>query len=221
MTLAAKRLGLVGLLAAAAALLVLWPAEVEAGTNMAFRHHKAIHPLGLGAKGRNYVSIPDRSPYHGNDGLNRLCDHLNLASNGQIIQINAQTGTVNTFVCGQLQTNDLLPGVGVIVLNPTATSGMIVGSDEEEVPYTFFDLGSSPRGRNVFPVEYHGTAVTPEDLCVQCGLSSSATVTRFDALNGTVNTHLCGGLPLYNLVQGEAVLILEANGPKTCTPGHF
>jgi hypothetical protein len=223
MTLARKWLPITTRLAAAAAILALGLAGTDAGagTNMAFRHRKAIHPLGTGAKGKNYTSLPDRSPYEGNNGLNRLCDHLNLSSNGTIIQIDAQAGLVKTFVCGQLQTFALQPQVGIIVTDTAGTDGMIVGSDFEGQSFTFFDLGSPPLGRNIFPVEYHGTAVTPEDLCVQCGLSSTATITRFDALAGNVQTHVCGGLPLFNLVQGESVLILEDNGPKVCTPGHY
>jgi len=223
MTLAGIRLNITGRLAATAAFLALCLGSVDAmaGTNMAFRHRKAIHALGSGAKGRNYTSLPDRSPYLGADGLNRLCSHLNLSATAAILQIDAEVGLVNTFVCGQLQTFNLQEKVGVIILDPVATSGMIVGSDDEGESFTFHDLGSPPVGQNVFPVEYHGTAVTPEDLCIQCGLSSTASVIRFDALAGNVQTHVCGSLALINLVQGEAVLILEPNGPKVCTPGHY
>ncbi len=223
MTLAGNRLNITGRLAAAAVFLALCMGTVDAmaGTNMAFRHRKAIHALGSGAKGRNYTSLPDRSPYLGTNGLNRLCGHLNLSATAAILQIDAQVGLVNTFICGQLQTFDLQEQVGIIIQDPVATNGMIVGSDKEGEAFTFHDLGSPPIGQNVFPVEYHGSAVTPEDLCIQCGLSNTATVTRFDALAGNVLTHPCGNLAIFNLVQGEAVLIQENNGPKVCTPGHY
>jgi hypothetical protein len=210
-------------LAFAASLLVvcIGTLEVNPAENMAFRHRKQVFPLGDGAKGKNYTSLPDRSPYLGPNGLTTLCNHLNLSPQGSILQVDALVGTVQTYNCGQLQTFSLKPGVGVVVLDTVATDGIIVGSDQPDVSSTFYDLGSQPIGRNVYPVEYHTTMSTPEDLCQQCGLSPTASVTRFDAQAGNVLTHVCSQIPIWTLVQGESVLVLENNGPVTCTPGHF
>lgn len=196
--------------------------EKAEASNMAFKLHKVIHPLAFGGKGKNYTSFPDRGPHQGAGGLTAICNALNLGTDtGEITQLDPATGTVNTFVCGQLETWTFQDGYGVIIIDTTATSGIIVGADTPGNSFQFEDLGQSPLGYNVFPVEYHTTAVTPEDICNQCGLSDTATVTRFDALGGTIETHQCTQLPLWTLVLGEAVLILEDNGPKTCTPPHF
>jgi hypothetical protein len=191
-------------------------------SNMAFKLNKQIFELATGGKGKNYIAFPDRGPHQGSGGLTNICTALNLgAGTGEIKQFDAAVGTVNSFLCGQLETWTFQDGVGVIVTSPTATSGIIVGADTPGNSFQFEDLGSPPIGYNLFPVEYHTTAVTPEDLCNQCGLSTTAQLLRFDAQNGTILTHQCTQLPLWNLVLGEAVLILEDNGPKNCTPPHF
>lgn len=198
-----------------------WLGTGEAqASNMAYKLNKQIFPLGVG-KGRNFVSFPDRGPHSGPGGLTNICTALNLSSNATIKQFDAVAGTVNTFQCGELETFTFMDGVGAIIEDLNATSGIIVGSDIPGNSFFFADLGLPPIGYNKFPVEYHTTAVTPEDLCIQCGLSPTATITRYDAQNGFVQTHQCTQLPLWNLVLGEAVLILEDNGPKTCVPPHF
>lgn len=196
--------------------------ERAEASNMAFKLNKVIHPLASGGRGKNYTSFPDRGPHQGPGGFTNICNALNLGSGtGEITQLDPVAGTVNSYLCGQLETFTFKDGLGAIITDTTGTSGIIVGADTPGNSFTFETLGSPPLGYNIFPVEYHTTAVTPEDLCNQCGLSSTATVTRFDALAGTVETHQCTQLPLYNLVLGEAVLILEPNGPVTCTPPHF
>jgi hypothetical protein len=219
MTLSGDRLNVACRLAAAFLALCMGGVDAKAGTSMAFRHRKAIHVYDGAAKGMNYISLPDSSPYLDPNGLNTLCSHLNLSANATIKQSDAQNGIVHPHKCGYLQPFMLKAQVGILILDTVATEGMIVGSDVEGQSYTFFNLGLGT-GRNVFPVEYHATAVTPEDLCIQCGLSAEATVTRYDAVTGYVQTHLCGNLALFDLQRGEAVVILEPNGPKVCTPGH-
>lgn len=200
----------------------LFGGEQALASNMAFKLNKVIHPSAPGNKGRNYTAFPDRGPHSGPGGFTNICAALNLSNGtGEITQLNAAVGTVNTYQCGQLETFTFLDGVGAIVTDVVPTGGIIVGADTPGNSFTFTDLGSPPIGYNIFPVEYHTTAVTPEDLCNQCGLSNTATITRFDALNGLVLTHQCTHLPLWNLELGEAVLILENNGPKVCTPPHF
>ena len=209
-------------LAVAASVAMLGTSHDAVASNMAFKLNKQIYALDAGGKGRNFVAFPDRGPHSGPGGFTNICNELNLSVNGTITQFNAQVGTVNTYQCGQLETFTFMDGVGALVQDTTATSGIIVGSDIPGNSFTFYDHGTPPLGYNYFPVEYHTTAVTPEDICTQCGLTSGAsTVTRFDAQQGLVLTHQCGQLPLWNLVLGEAVLILEENGPKTCVPPHF
>lgn len=210
------------LLVFAAALCVAGLMAGEAlASNMAFKLNKQIFAVGTGGKGRNFVSFPDRGPHSGPGGLTNICNALNLGASGTITQFDPVLGTVNTYGCGQLETFTFRDETGAIIQTTSATSGIIVGSDIPGNTFDFADLGSPPKGYNKFPVEYHTTAVTPEDVCTQCALSSAATITRFDAQAGFVLTHQCTQLPLWNLVLGEAVLILEPNGPKTCTPPHF
>jgi len=190
-------------------------------SNMAYKLNKQIFAITGDGKGRNIVSFPDRGPHSGPGGLTSTCAALNLSSNGTLTQFNPVSGTVNTFVCGQLETFSFADQSGAIIQDTVSTSGIIVGSDIPGNSFFFADLGSPPKGYTFFPVEYHTTAVTPEDICTQCALSATATITRFDAQNGFVLTHQCTQLPLWNLVLGEAVLILEDNGPKTCVPPHF
>jgi hypothetical protein len=200
--------------------LSLLGSEAQA-SNMAYKLNKQIFAFTGQGQGRNFVSFPDRGPHSGPGGLTNTCAALNLSPNGTITQFNPVGGTVNTFQCGQLETFAFADQIGAIIQDTAATSGIIVGSDIPGNSFSFADLGSPPIGYNKFPVEYHTTAVTPEDVCTQCALSATATITRFDAQNGFVLTHQCTQLPIWNLVLGEAVLILEDNGPKACVPPHF
>lgn len=189
-------------------------------SNMGFKLNKQIWAQGSGSKGRNLLSLPDNSPYSGPTGLTTLCNALGLGTSGQITQWNG-TGGIFTFTCGQVQTFNLLPGVGLMVTNPTDSSGILVGSDNPSAVYTIYDLGASPVGTNIANVKWHTTCTDPQCICTDAGLSASATVTRFDAQTGQVLTHTCGQVPLYTIQLGEALLILEDNGPKTWVPSHF
>lgn len=191
-------------------------------SNMAFKFNASITGRGTGAFGYNVLSLPDVNPYLGSGGLTALCTALGLTGgNGQLVQFDAQIGQINTFTCGQVETFSLTPGVAVIVFNDVNAGGVVVGADTPGNAYDIFQLGTRPLGQNYFPVEYHTTAVTPEDLCQQCGLSGTATVTYFDAAVGNVFTHTCGQVPVFNLVLGAGVLIQEPAGDVSCTPSHF
>lgn len=208
-------------LAAVALVAVFAAATTAEASNMAFKLNKQIWALGSGGvKGKNLVSLPARNPYQGAGGLGRLCTALGLSTSGQLLQFDG-TGGILVFTCGQVETFALLDGRGVMVSDNADHTGILVGSDVPGKVITIFDLGSGSVGRNLFPVDYHTTAVTPEHLCTQCGLSGTASVSRFDAQNGQVLTHTCGQVALWNLVLGEAVMILEDNGPKACSPSHF
>lgn len=214
-----RALFVLSLLAGVAA---LFGGQEAQASNMAFKLNKVIHPIAAGGKGRNYVAFPDRGPHSGPGGFINICNSLNLGTGtGTITQLNAAAGTVNTFQCGQIETFTFLDGTGVIISDVAPAGGIIVGADTPGNSFNFTDLGSPPIGYNIFPVEYHTTALNPEDLCNQCALSATATITRFDAQNGIVLTHQCTQIPLWNLELGEAVLILEDNGPKSCSPPHF
>jgi len=187
-------------------------------SNEGFSLSKRTYPLGGRPKGWNLVALPARNPYQGPRGLAVLCHDLNLDAQGQIIQIDGQ-GMVNTHVCGGgPQQWNLIPGIGVIVQDPQLRDGRIVGTDDPAKSVAIVNMGPLPKGTNVFPVDYNTIDVTPEDLCHDCGLSDTATISRFDASTGMVFTHQCGQAPAWELVKGEAVLIVESQGTRFCRP---
>jgi hypothetical protein len=194
--------------------------EAASASNMAFKFNARVWSQGTGAKGRNLFSFPDNNPYNGPGGLTALCTALNLGPSGQITQWTG-SGGIFVYTCGQVQTFNMLEGKGAMITHGTDATGILVGSDNPAAEYTIHDLGASPVGTNVATVKYHSTCTTPECLCVDCGLSATATITRFDAQGGQVFAHTCGQVPLWTLQLGEAVLILEDNGPRTCRPSHF
>lgn len=195
-------------------------AGTASASNMGFKLNKAISSQGSGTKGRNLVSLPSNNPYKGSGGLQNLCNACGLGPSGQLIQFDG-LGQVYSYVCSQVQTFNLLPEKGVMITNPTDSSCILVGSDDPSSTNVINDLGQSPRGTELFNVKWHTTSSNPEQLCMDCALSNTATVTRFDAVNGQVFSHQCGQVALWQLVLGEAVLILEDNGPKTCHQSHF
>jgi len=189
-------------------------------SNMGFKLNKPLSAQGSGSKGRNLVSLPSNNPYKGVGGLQNLCNACGLGSSGQLVQFNG-LGQVVSFVCSQVQTFNLLPDKGVMVTNPTDSSCILVGSDDPQSTDVIEDLGSSPVGTNLFNVKWHHICTDPQCLCLDSNLSNTATITRFDAANGQVFAHQCGQVALWQLVLGEAVLILEDNGPKTVHQSHF
>lgn len=207
---------------AALALLVVFASAVNASaSNMAFKINKQVCQLAIAPTGQNLVAFPWNSPYKGTGGLDKICQACGLSSSAQITM---WTGTGNVLVhnCTQIPQFTLQDGVGVMITEPTGTKNCIfVGSDQPGKQITIYDLGVAPVGVNVFPVDYHTTAVTPQDICTDCGLSSTATISRFDACTGSILVHQCGQTAQWNLVLGEAVMILEDNGPKVCRPSHF
>jgi len=191
-------------------------------SNFGFWLKKEIAPILGGSTGLNLVSLPARNPYQGKFGVIQLCSALGLSPSAEITQIDPNSGNIGAATCSnsapQLR---LLEGVGVLIESQTSASGLLVGADVPGKFLTIFGLGSGHKGQNLFPVDYHTTMVTPEDLCNACGLSSAATVTRFDAASGNVGTHQCGQTPQWHLQRGEAVLILEPQGTRTCSPPHL
>jgi hypothetical protein len=215
--------GLQGPAAAAVAGLfisLLSTATPATASNEAFYLPKRIYGLDVQPRGWNLVALPARNPYQGPLGLTNLCRDLHLDPEAMIIQFDGQ-GRILAHVCSMAPSFQLLDGRGVLIESPRLRDGSIVGSDNLTKTIPIFDLGTAPRGTNLFPVDFHTTFVTPEDLCSACGLSPTASVARIDALSGMVLTHRCGQIPSWNLVRGEAVLVLEDQGPKSCQPAHF
>jgi hypothetical protein len=209
------------LVLAAGVLLVAFAVTATAeASNMAFKFNARVWAQGSGAKGRNLFSFPDNNPYKGGGGLQNLCTALNMGSTGQITQFDG-VGSVFVYTCGQVQTFNLLVGKGAMITHVSDTTGILVGSDDPAAEYVIHDLGAAPIGTNVTLVKWHTTCTTPECLCTDYGLSGTATISRFDAQLGQVFAHTCGQVPLWTLQLGDALLILEDNGPKTARPSHF
>jgi hypothetical protein len=208
--------------AAALALLVAFASISGASaSNMAFKINKQVCQLGVSPTGQNLVSLPWNSPYKDPNGLDKICQACGLSASAQVTMWTG-TGSVLVHNCTQIPQFTLQNGVGVMITEPAATRNCIfVGSDQPGKSITIQNLGVAPIGVNMFPVDYHTTAVTPQDLCADCGLSNTATISRFDACAGQVLVHQCGQLAQWNLVLGEAVMILENQGTRVCNPSHF
>jgi hypothetical protein len=207
--------------AVAAAVAAIAAMPSASASNMAFKINKQVCQLAIAPTGQNLVSFPWNSPYKGPGGLDKICQACGLSNSAQVTEWTG-TGSVLIHQCGQVPQFTLQDGVGVMITEPTATKNCIfVGSDQPGKAITVQNLGVAPVGINMFPVDYHTTAVTPQDLCTDCGLSNTATVTRFNACSGQVLTHQCGQTAQWNLVLGEAVMILENQGTRVCHPSHF
>lgn len=208
------------------------PGEAQA-SNMGFKMNKQICADLAGANvGRNLVSLPFRNPYQ---TAADVCTALNLAPapGFNILQVRAVNGQQVTYRCGdlnpfQLQEPPGTPGQGlkrngVVVFNPGAANGILVGSHQSGLSNTLFPRGGSPTtGDNYFPILYHTTAQNAEDVCVDLGLQQTAApkttvITRINACTGLVLQHFCGDLGAFSLVLGEAVKI-EFNSPPNPNP---
>lgn len=192
-----------------------------AGT-MGFMFHKEICPLGPGFFGLNLVAIPFESPYA---NAQDVCEALNLTLlAGRVTQYDAASGTPYSFLCGDLNPFSLNPHVGVIVTNPTPTSGILVGAHADPpLPGVLIHARGFPqKGTNVFPVPYNSMASNAEDLCMDASLTPlpQFNVVRVKACQGIALQHRCTGLGAFDLELGEAVVLLN---PTTTTfmPSHF
>ncbi|MBI3451143.1 MAG: hypothetical protein HY049_19795 [Acidobacteria bacterium] len=190
-------------------------------SNEGFYSQTHVFAAGARPRGFNMLALPPRSSYQGRFGLTKLCADLHLGPDGEIIQFDGQ-GQIFSHSCASAAPQfQLLDGRGVVVLDIIARDGALAGTDVLFKTLPISDLGTAPKGINLYPVDYHTALLTPEDLCLDCGLSASAIVTRIDAGSGGVLSHGCGQVPGWNLVPGEAVLVIEDQGPRSCSPPHL
>ena len=199
---------------------------VAQASNMGFKMNRVIQPLGTPSpKGQNQVALPYKNPYL---TAQDVCDALGLsgvAPKGKVSQINASTGSTSSHNCGDAGAFSLTGRQGVIVNNSTAAGGILVGSHQSNPPGTISLLGlatPSPKGQNRFPVPYHTTAATAQDLCVDLGLPSPSNgkIQRIDAATGVTSSHNCADAGAFNLVLGEAVIITFTGSTITVPAGH-
>lgn len=217
-----KRITGVVVVAAVAVLVAGMTGSDAIASNMGFKENKAIAAVGIPApKGQNLVALPFNNPYaNGQD----ICDALSLTpGSGQVLQVNAQTGSTNVHVCGNAPLFNLAERVGIEVRNPAISSGILVGSHAPGVAVTLYPLGvPAPKGRNIYPIPFHTTNANGQDVCNDLGLPNGSTVERIDATAGLTQSHVCGNTPLFNLVLGEALRVrYSGGGSLTPVPSHF
>ncbi len=202
--------------------------EVQA-SNMGFKMHRVTAAkTGPDPQGLNLVALPFKNPY---TNAQSICSALGLSAspNGSVEQVNASGGTTNVHFCGLGGPFALTARVGVRVKDTVARAGILVGSHVGNPPgsITLFKLGVPPIGNNDFPVPYHTTAVTAQDLCVDLALPASpnGVVTRINAAGGTAPSHLCGLGGAFSLVLGESVIVQQSSGGDIVVPAgrpsHF
>jgi hypothetical protein len=213
----------------ALASVVLLAGDQAMASNMGFKMNKTIAAIASPSPiGENRVALPYRNPYN---NAQDICTALGLtAATGSVRQLDPASGVTAVHNCGAAGPFGLTLRLGVIVRNPTAVSGILVGSHSSNPPggITIRKLGSpSPIGQNDFPVPYHTTAVTAEDICVDLGLPATSIVRRLDASSGVTSVHNCGAAGPYNVVLGESLRISMPSSVVTDLvvasghPAHF
>jgi hypothetical protein len=219
------RLSIWSLVVVAVALssVVLLSSDQALASNMGFKMNKVIEATATPApKGENLVALPYRNPY---GTAEDVCSALGLtAATGKIRQLNALAGTTASHNCGALGPFTLALRVGIIVTNPTAAGGILVGSHAGNPPgsITLQPLATpAPKGQNHFPVLYHTTAVNAQDLCTDLGLPAGGKILRRNAATGVPSSHNCGDLGAFNLVLGESTVVtFPGASALSVAPGH-
>lgn len=214
--------------AVALASVVLLSGDQAMASNMGFKMNKTIAATASPAPiGQNRVALPYRNPYQ---NAQDICTALGLtAATGAVRQLDPILGATASHNCGAPGPFTLTQRLGIIVTNPTAAGGILVGSHSSNPPsgITIRKVGAAPIGQNDFPVPYHTTAVTAQDLCNDLGLPATSAVRRLNAANGAVSSHNCGDPGAYNLVLGESVRISMPSSVVTDLvvaaghPAHF
>ena len=176
----------------------------------------------------------------------------------QNIPPNAADDVNRSCVCGQGTACQILPihlpgalqvgpnpatntwALGLQIREPNVagavSSIIIVGSHDPTQAVKCLHKGNFPPENDCdFSVPYHTTAVTPQDLCNQAGLTNfnpnpppfgtpGATVARLNATTGVFQTGTCGtsSATSFNLILGEFAQIRESvQNSVTFVPAHF
>ncbi len=219
------------IVAAAVALVVMvaMPGGEAHASNMGFKMNKSTAAKnGPDPQGVNLISLPYQNPYQDAQDI-CVAFGLSAAPAGTIEQVDASAGAINVHGCGLGGPFALADRVGVVVKDSVARTGILVGSHVGNPPgsITLFPLAVPPQGNNHFPVPYHTTAVTAEDLCVDLGLPAApdGVIQRIDASGGAILVHGCGLGGAFPLVLGQAVIVQHASpGNIVVPPGrpsHF
>jgi hypothetical protein len=173
---------------------------------------------GGGAVGDNLLSVPGISPINNNpssanNGFKQMCTRFGLATAGSsILQFNAQSGTPVTFTCDQPSPPTWIVGQGVLIRPAAAATGKVPGVECAQ-PYRYFADGPAVQGDNVHPVPLTIALIpnNPQVYCDMMGLRPQGVVAGDTILDfnpaGTINTHVCGTAPLFNLTLGRALLV--------------
>jgi len=203
-------------------------------SNMGFKMNKVISIGGGFPIGTNWVALPYRNPYV---DFQDVCDALGLVAPTNIrVTIAGKCDPNNPGEDNAVEANHIcgagdpqvfnalwkIPSldyrrIGLEILDAPATvNGILVGSHEGGPPrvniYAGGDVGNGP-GRNDYPVLYHGTAATAEDVCNDLGLDKVggpgfvARIERINAATGAIAGHFCGAAGAFALVLGESVRI--------------
>jgi len=196
-------------------------------SNMGFKENKQIWrklPTGLPQYG-NLVALPFNNPYVTSQDV---CDALNLQAGPdttcQVQQINASTGVNSVDTCGGGGSFALAARVGITIAECTSNhAGIIVGSHAPGVAVSFFASAVTPpeKGTNNYPIPFHTTNATSQDVCNDLGLVAPVTIRRNDAQFGPNSVDTCGGGGAFPLILGESLIIKNLAAPTSPVPSHF
>lgn len=244
----------VAVLAAAAVIVVA--GSVATASNMGMKLNKAlVTPLAGVRSGDNWVSVPFRNPYYsaancttaaGVSCLNDFCVKTAVPLGTTFIDVPDQcSGIPSHIACGSnaakaaplLQVNTTAPcinqPIGIKVRGTGVPASIIIvgshdGSQVLHIEPTDPAALAPEKGAYWFPVPYHTTAVTADDLCTQAGMALGfGTVDTVNA-SALVPTHVtCGSNAAKTtlLRLGEAARLRDSKVPfpggKNFTPAHF
>ena len=183
----------------------------------------ALAPEGFGAFGDNLVGIPAGScvndlPACGTpNGFTALCMIFGLVGTpSQIMQINADTGTVSSFLCNSPVPPAFTPCQAVLIRPTVAAVGAIPPGGPLEGAWVYPTFGDGPgaTGDSFYGVPYSlPPGSSPEAaVCIPLGLPAGSFVIKFDPFVGNVFVHPCGAIPTYPIDPGDGLLIRPA-GP--------
>lgn len=243
----------VAVLAAAAVIVVA--GSVATASNMGMKLNKAlVTPLAGTRSGDNWVSIPYNNPYYsaancttaaGVSCLNDFCVKTGLPLGTTFIDVPDQcSGLPSHIACGTtaakstalLQAAATAPciaqPVGVKVRGTAVPASIIIvgshSSQQLHIEPTDPAALSPEKGAYWFPVPYHTTAVTANDLCTQAGLALGFGTVDTVSASALVPTHVtCGSnaAKTTNLRLGEAARLRDSHVPfpggLNFTPAHF